>query len=398
MKVAIWSPNYAPELTGIPPLVTDAAAWLADRGHEVDVVTAVPNYPERRIHREYGGVVWRSEWRGDVRVHRSWLRVRARETFVDKALYEVTFAVASLPHAIRYLRRADVVVCVIPSLLAALAATVLVGTARRRPRLVLWVQDLVLRAAMSLEGVGGRAAAALHAARGVEAASVRRADAVVVCSPGFAEYFVRAGVAPDGITTIYNWVDTNWVRAEPPPASNGPTRFLYAGNLGYTQDFDSLFVAAARLGRDIEIEIVGAGNAAEYVRERAAAIPNVAVRAPVPRDEYPSLLASADAHLVLQRRVAAGANFPSKIAAYLASGRPIVAAIAPGIPAADALRESGAALVVPPESPNQLGAAMSRLHQEPELRADFGGRARRYAVARFERNSALERFEEILRG
>ena len=45
----IWSPNYAPELIGIPPLVTDAAEWLVGRGHEVDVITAFPNYPERRI-------------------------------------------------------------------------------------------------------------------------------------------------------------------------------------------------------------------------------------------------------------------------------------------------------------------------------------------------------------
>ena len=52
-RILLWSPNYAPEPTGIPPLVTDAAEWLAERGHRVEVVTAVPNYPERSIHPEY---------------------------------------------------------------------------------------------------------------------------------------------------------------------------------------------------------------------------------------------------------------------------------------------------------------------------------------------------------
>ena len=49
-RILVWSPNYAPELAGIPPLVTEACGWLAARGHVVDVVTALPNYPHRQIH------------------------------------------------------------------------------------------------------------------------------------------------------------------------------------------------------------------------------------------------------------------------------------------------------------------------------------------------------------
>ncbi len=84
--ILIWSPNYTPELTGIPPLVTDACGWLATRGHEVEVVTALPNYPQRRIDPAYRGNLWRSEVLDGVEVHRSWLRVRQGESFVDKVL------------------------------------------------------------------------------------------------------------------------------------------------------------------------------------------------------------------------------------------------------------------------------------------------------------------------
>ena len=72
-RILVWSPNYAPELTGIPPLVTDACRWLAARGHEVEVVTALPNYPQRRIYPGYEGRMWRSEVVEGVAVHRSWL-------------------------------------------------------------------------------------------------------------------------------------------------------------------------------------------------------------------------------------------------------------------------------------------------------------------------------------
>ncbi len=99
--ILIWSPNYTPELTGIPPLVTDACGWLATRGHEVEVVTALPNYPQRRIDPAYRGNLWRSEVLDGVEVHRSWLRVRPGESFVDKVLYEASFTALSLPRVAR---------------------------------------------------------------------------------------------------------------------------------------------------------------------------------------------------------------------------------------------------------------------------------------------------------
>ena len=89
-RILVWSPNYSPELTGIPPLVTDACRWLAVRGHEVEVVTALPNYPQRRIYPAYRRNLWRTEVLDGVRVHRSWIRVRPGESFVDKVLYEAS--------------------------------------------------------------------------------------------------------------------------------------------------------------------------------------------------------------------------------------------------------------------------------------------------------------------
>src|SRR5437763_3322498 len=189
-RILIWSPNYAPEPTGIPPLVTDAAEWFVARGHSVDVVTAVPNYPERRIHPEYRGVFFRGEMLNGVRVHRSWLRARPERSFADKALYELTISTFALPHASRVARRADVVVCVVPTLLA---ATYAAGLARvLKKRLVLWVQDLVLSAAASV-GVSAGASRVLSVAGLRERTAVRAVDSAIVCSPGFRGYFPRRG-------------------------------------------------------------------------------------------------------------------------------------------------------------------------------------------------------------
>jgi colanic acid biosynthesis glycosyl transferase WcaI len=396
-RLLIWSPNYAPEPTGIPPLVTDAAEWLVQRGHSVDVVTGVPNYPERRIHAEYRGVLWRSEERKGVRVHRSWLRAREEKSFLDKGLYELSISTFALPNAIRFARRADVVVCLIPTLLAAGYAAAIARAFRKR--LVLWVQDLVLAAAPSV-GAGPVGHRVLSAARRLEQSAVRAADTVVACSPGFRGYLIAGGVDSQRIAVIHNWADLDWIQ---PVTQNGnrqgrATRFLYAGNLGYTQGFETL-IEAARMGSDdVLIDVVGAGNAADEVRRLAESVPNVAVRAPVGRSEYPALLGSADVHLVLQRRISAGVNMPSKIATYMASGRPIVASIDGDTPAAELLRRSGGAILVEPESPVALAQVMGDLARDPAQRRDLGRRGREFAERHFAKESALARLEAAILG
>jgi colanic acid biosynthesis glycosyl transferase WcaI len=394
-RILIWSPNYAPEPTGIPPLVTDAAEWLVDRGHSVDVVTAVPNYPERRIHSDYRGVAFRGETLNGVRVHRSWLRARSERSFADKALYELTISTFALPNAVRFALRADVIVCVIPTLLA---ATYAAGLARAfRKRLVLWVQDLVLSAAASV-GVRPAASRVLFATRRLEQLVVRAADSVIVCSPGFRDYLIAGGAEPRRIETIYNWADVDLITARASHVNGGPVRFLYAGNLGYTQGFETLIEAARIGGERVSVEIVGAGNASATVRRLAAAVPNITVRPPVDRRDYSELLASADVQLVIQRRISAGANLPSKIATCLASGRPLLASIDSATPAADVLRESGGALLVEPESPALLAEGMKRLAEDSGLRNRLGANARAYAERKFAKQPALERLEAVVLG
>jgi colanic acid biosynthesis glycosyl transferase WcaI len=393
-RILIWSPNYAPEPTGIPPLVTDAAEWLVQEGHCVEVVTALPNYPERRIREEYRGVFSRTEIRNGVRVHRSWLRARPERSFADKALYELSISTCALPNAIRAARRADVIVCVIPTLLAATYASSLAKLLNKR--LVLWVQDLVLSAAQAVT-VSPVASRALSAAGRLEGLVTRAAERIVVCSSGFEAYLSQHRVDPSRIETIQNWADVESIQPVPPNGNGRPSRFLYAGNLGYTQGFETL-VEAARLSAGVSVEIVGAGNASEEVRRLAQSVPNILVRDPVERSAYPDLLASADAHIVLQRRVSAGANLPSKIATSLASGRPIIASIEPQTPAADLLRESGAAILVEPESPEALAEAMRELAHDPQRRAEMGRLGRAFAEEHLAKEPALRRLEAAILG
>ena len=82
----------------------------------------------------------------------------------------------------------------------------------------------------------------------------------------------------------------------------------------------------------------------------------------------------------------------------MASGRPLLASIDPGTPAADMLRESGGAVLIEPESPVSLAEGMQRLAADADLRARLGASARAYAERKFAKQPALERLEAVLLG
>jgi colanic acid biosynthesis glycosyl transferase WcaI len=395
-RILIVSPNYAPEPIGVAPLVTDASEWLVERGHTVEVVTAMPNYPERRIHPGYRGSLWRTEHRGGVDVHRAWLRVRPRERLADKALYETSLAATQLPLLARAIARADAVVAVVPTMVSAAAtATAVRLLARSRPRFVVWWQDLVFAGARAV--VSERAQRGLERAHRLERAVARAADRVVTCSPGFADYLHDLGVNHGRVEVVFNWVDTERI-APVARAADGVASFLYAGNLGYSQGFETLAEAIPLLREHVRIRVVGEGNAAADVRRLVATFDNTTVEPPVPPRDFPALLGTSDVHLLLQRAVSAHANLPSKIAPYLASGRPVVASIAEHTPAADLLRASGGAVVVPPEDPQALAKAMDELAADPALRRRLAERGRAYAVERLDRGVLLPQLERAILG
>src|SRR5690242_13751004 len=114
VKVAILGINYAPEPTGIAPYTTGLATGMAQRGHDVHVLTGEPHYPYwKRAPAGYG---WRSEeWIDNVCVRRFKHPVPRELSWAGRALMETMFGLQLLTAGWRH---PDVVVCVTPPLLA----------------------------------------------------------------------------------------------------------------------------------------------------------------------------------------------------------------------------------------------------------------------------------------
>jgi colanic acid biosynthesis glycosyl transferase WcaI len=123
----------------------------------------------------------------------------------------------------------------------------------------------------------------------------------------------------------------------------------------------------------------------------AQELPNVRFLPLQPPERWNALLNLADVHALPQKPAVADLVMPSKLIGMLASGRPVVATVHDGSEVAAVVRQCG--IVVPPENPLALAAAIAALSEDAARRKRLGAKARAYASQHFQREAILGDFE-----
>ncbi|MEH1775796.1 glycosyltransferase family 4 protein [Nostoc sp.] len=402
MRILIYSYNYYPEPIGIAPLMTELAEGLVKRGHEVRVVTAMPNYPERQIYQEYRGKWYLNEYKNGVQIQRSYVWIRPQPNLLDRVLLDASFVVTSfVPALISW--RPDVILSTSPSLPSCVPVALL-GWLRACP-VILNLQDILPEAAVHVGLLKNKLLIQLFTL--LEKFAYRSASKISVIADGFVENLRSKGVEADKIVQIPNWVDVNFIR--PLPKEDNPFRathnlngkfvVLYSGNIALTQGLESVVKAASVLRHipDIVFVVVGEAKGLQRLQQECldCGADNVLLLPFQPRKDLPQMLAAADVGLVVQKKNVVSFNMPSKIQVLLASGGALVASVPDNGTAARAIRQSGGGIIVPPEDPQALAMAILDLYQNPEKVKTLGYKSRQYAVEQYAFEQALNQYESL---
>ncbi|MCH9736642.1 MAG: glycosyltransferase [Actinomycetia bacterium] len=399
MRIQIVALNYAPELTGSGQTIAARAAYLARAGHQVDVVAGFPHYPEWRVHGSYRRRPYQSEVIDGVQVLRCWHHVPSRSYSAGRALIEASFGLTAL--AAHRLPKPDVTLGSMPILSNGLAAWLIAK--RHRVPFGLFVQDLSARAAKQ-SGMRGAEVLAGPAEQ-VEAFLARRADRIAIIAEGFRAPLLDYGARPESLQRV-----PNFTLVSPPSIPRAEVRarlgwpqdrpvVLHSGNMGYKQALEHL-VEAARIaqeaGSPVEFVLVGDGNQRVLLQDLVARHQLSNVRFMPLQDEaiFPSMLGAADVLVLSQRATVTDMSLPGKLSTYLASGRPVVAALHEASETARELRRAGADCIVEPDDPPALLAAIDALLGDSDRAAAMGERGQRFALDEF----APSRIEAALDG
>ncbi len=224
-------------------------------------------------------------------------------------------------------------------------------------------------------------------------------------SEGIGATLAARGVPGEKLVTIHNWANAEPRIVGRPAPPLVPQRFVvvYGGNLGKAQGLATVLEAAARLERlhpHILIRLYGDGVEASSLRAQAQALDlrNLEIYPQIGKDEINAVFARADALLVhLTDHPLFTITVPSKVQAYLATGRPIAAGVAGE--AARLLAASGAALVAPPGDAAALAQTIAALADMPaDARRRMGLSGRRYYLRNLAFRRGVDRTLRLLDG
>ena len=408
MRILVYGLNYTPELTGIGKYTGEMASWLAQRGHQVRVVTAPPYYPAWRVREDYRGMRYRTERTpGQPVVYRTPLYVPERPTGIKRVAHLASFMLGSIPVMLREtFWQPELVFTVEPTFFCAPLAFFVAKSAGAT--CWLHVQDFEVDAAFDL-GLLPREGPVHDVALRIENFFTLAFDRVSGISARMVERACAKGVPANRAVLFPNWVDVDAIYPMDPVANrsnailqelrsripdiDSKVILLYSGNMGEKQGLELLAPLAEAFSDDPRVHFVfcGAGAFRERFEMLVEGRPNVTLLPLQPLERLNDLLNAADIHLLPQRTGAADLVMPSRLTGMLASGRPVIATAAPGTQLAQAL--NGRGIAVPAEDAAALKAAVSRLVEDEPLRLSLGRAAREYAVEHLGKQQVLERFE-----
>lgn len=375
MKILLYGINYSPELTGIGKYSGEMARWLVAQGHEVRVVTAPPYYPDWKVWPGFSTMRYDTRLEHGVTVTRCPLYVPARPSALKRMLHLASFSLSSSLAVLGQVRWKPVlVILVVPTLFCAPQALLLTKLCGARS--VLHIQDYEVDALFGLGIAKGGALKRLAFA--AERAILRAFDQVSTISGGMLQRARQKGVDEQALRFFPNWSET--ARFQSVPRSNAllarlgvdPAKqvLLYSGNIGEKQGLETVIEAAERLQSrsDLVFLIVGEGAGKARLLEMVArkGLSNVVFAPLQPYEDLPTLLASADCHLVVQKRGAADAVLPSKLTNILAVGGNAVITADPDTSLGLLCHEfAGIAALVEPESVAALIEGIERTLDMP---------------------------------
>ncbi|WP_018343009.1 WcaI family glycosyltransferase [Cytophaga aurantiaca] len=311
-----------------------------EKNHNVDVITAMPYYPEWSKKAAYKNKWWFKETIAGASVYRCPLYVPKKVTGASRMIHEFSFFLSSSFYWIRFLfKKYDIIFTPYPPLIIGFWPW-LYKVFHPKSTWVFHIQDLQVDAAKELGLIKNKTA--LRILEKIELFWLKKCDYVSSISEGMRDRILAKGIDKSKYIMLANWAETDIIK--PLPVSESMRTelgipldskvILYSGNLGEKQGVELLIDVAAEFKAQPDILFVIAGEGASKIRliEYATA-KNVTNVLFLPLQEYSKLtffLACADIHMVIQKKSAADLVLPSKFMSILSAGAVALVTAEPG--------------------------------------------------------------------
>jgi len=403
MRFLILTQYFAPEPGAAQVRLAAVSQELVRAGHEVEIVTAIPNYPYGRIFDGYRHSLYRLEQWNGLPVHRLWLYA-SKGAGIGRMINYASFALTSLI-GLAKARKPDYLFVESPPLFLSIA-----GFIASRLWGVPWifnVADLWPDSVAELQLL--HSGWLMRAAYVLEKWTYRHATYVSAATSAIREQLrVAKSVPKERLLLLPNGVDTEMFRPLGPDRDlqrrlglEGKQVVIFPGTHGYAHGMQSILDAAEKLRHDdvIHFLLIGSGSAKGQLVEEARrrGLRNMTFLDPIPPEDIPQFISFACCGLVSMRDIPLLRDArPAKALAIMGCGKPVILAVGKG--SGSFVEQSQAGLVVPVNEPDAIAAAIRFLADNPAQASQFGSNARSYVREHLQWSKLVTDFVEQLPG
>jgi glycosyltransferase involved in cell wall biosynthesis len=399
VRVLILNRFFWPDESATAMLAGDVAEHLTQAGHEVHAVCARGLYRPGRQRLEP-----RSE-RAGVTIHRLWSAGMAGQSIPHRALAFTTFHLGLRVRAGRLPRPDAVFVMSDPPLVLGAALAL---KRRHGCRVLHFAADLYPDVAVAIGTLGPRSPLTRWM-MGRARAWLASCDRVLALGPNMAEALKQRGVPAERVVVTPPWVDARKL-GNGPSATDGVRRELgipeqavlvmYSGNMGRCHPHQTILGAVRALAGDPRVHWLFAGGGVNRERleqtARREGLERVRLCPPQPRQRLGQWLAAGDVHLISQDPRTVGLVVPSKLAAAMAVGRPVVLVGPQQSDVGEAIRRHDCGRVVEQGDVEGLASTLRDLAEDQALRHQLGQRAAAGFRQEFSSEIVLERIQRVV--
>ena len=402
MRILLVTPHFYPENFKC----NDMAFELSRRGHEVSVMTAIPDYPQGKFFDGYGVFKRRREIVNGVTVHRSLTIPRGKGGGVRLAVNYISYTFFASLQAIKIglsKKFETIIVFELSPVLVGIPAMI-VRKLQHVP-VYFWVQDLWPESLTAAGGIKNKSI--LRFFEKITIWIYRHSEKILISSKGFRKSICAKGDFNHKIIDFPNWVDevlqccsenTTWTVVPKLPAG---FTVMFAGNMGDAQDLPSVMAAATALKDypNIHFVFVGDGRKKEWVERytKEYRLENtVHCLGRFPLEAMPYLFAQADVlFLSLKDNEIFSLTVPSRLQAYMFAGKPVVAML--NGEGRQVIDEAQCGYSVPAGDSQALAELLIRLSQEDkDVLRQKGSNSKRYSTEHYDFQTCINHLIRII--
>ncbi|MGP8217140.1 MAG: glycosyltransferase family 4 protein [Bacteroidia bacterium] len=402
MRLIILTQYFPPEVGAPQNRLYETAVRLKQKGINIEVLTAMPNYPEMEIHAGYKGKWYMKEDMDGVTVHRSWIWVSKKRNIFSRLMNYFSFVFSSLWIGCFKLGKADFLLCESPPLFLGLSALAL--RKAKHAKLIFNVSDLWPETAEKLGLIKNRLL--LSVTKKLEEHIYSKSTLITGQTQGIVKN-IQERFPAKILYWLPNGVDMNFYKEDKASAGwrkkNGFLEndflILYAGIIGHAQGLEIVLKAAQKTnGYPVKWILLGSGPEKEKLLAVKAEMKsaNVFFFDTLPKSAMPEVWKSVDVSLVPLRRldIFKGA-IPSKLFESLAMKKPLLLGVE-GEAKELFIDEGKAGLAFIPDDGCDLANKAMFLYNNRKDAITMGTNGHNYVNAKFNRDIIADNFHKIL--